>query len=169
MENKYFFSPEKKVIKQGYLLRDESGNTVYEAKVLRMPLLGAAEFEFADHISGTSKVHKVGKTLTTETGGMLGFFSTKSRFKFDGKVIWEYLHDEGYRIESSVSGGRIGMTYEVSFRGQKIAEIETAAPNGAKSFLTSRNALEITAAPENVGAAFLVAFAIARTEQIMYD
>ncbi len=34
----YLLQPEKKIIKQGYLMTDENGETVYEAKVLKSPL-----------------------------------------------------------------------------------------------------------------------------------
>ena len=165
----YFFQPEKKVLKQGFFLTDENQNVVYEAKMLKQPLFGPMEFDFINHITGQTTSHKVGKTVTTETSGMLGFFSTKSHFKYDGKKIWDHLHEEGIRIDSTLSGNKIGMTYRVSYRGEEIAVIASAAANGGKAFITSSFHYNITTAEENLDQAFLAAFAIARTDQAFYD
>ena len=96
-DHTYFFQPEKKILKQGFFMTDEDKNVVYEAKMLKQPILGAMEFEFINHITGQSGVHKVGHTVTTETSGLFEFFSIKSSFKYDGENIWDYLHDQGIR------------------------------------------------------------------------
>ena len=165
----YFFHPEKKVLKQGFLLEDDQKQIVFEAKVLKQSLLGASEFEFINHLSGKSETHKIGKTVTTEQSGVLGMFSTKSYFKFDGAKIWDYLHEKGIRIDSSLSGGKIGMSYRVSLKGREIALIETAAPNNSKFIVTSGSCYNITTSQENLDTAFLVALAFARTDQAFYD
>lgn len=165
----YFFQPEKKALKQGFFLEDEDKSIVYEAKVLKQPLLGPAEFEFVNHITNAGRIHKIGHTITSETSGMLQFFSAKSHFRYDGEKIWDYLHDKGVRIESHLSGNRIGMTYTVSLKGQEIATIASAAVNGGKGSLTGGFTYHVTTAEEYLDPAFLVTFAIARTEQVVYD
>lgn len=166
----YLFQPEKKILKQGHLLTDESGNTVYEAKMLTQPLIGAMQFEFINHLTGKTESHKVGKTLTTETStnGMTDIFSTKSRFKFDGQNIWDYLHDAGIRIDSALSGNKLGMTYHVTLKGQPLATLSTSTPKG-KSFITSAHVYDVTTDESNLDLAFLVTFAIARTDQAFYS
>lgn len=169
MERKYFFQPEKKVLKQGFFMKDEDGKVVYEAKVLKQSLLGPAKVEFVNHVSGKTQEHQVGKVITSEVSGVFEFFSVKSWFKFDGKKIWDYLHAEGIRIDSSLSGGRLGMTYEVSLKGKPIATIASAAANGGKAFITSAFHYDVTASEENLDWAFLTAFSIAKTDQAFYD
>ena len=170
METKtYFFQPEKKVLKQGYFLEDENKNIVYEAKMLKQPLIGAMEFEFINRISGSSELHKVGHTVTMEEESTLGFFSKKSSFKYDGKNIWDYLHEKGVRIDTAFSGNRLGMNYTVSLEGKEIATIANAAPGNAQIFVTTRFWLNVTTTEEHLDTAFLVALAIARTEQDFYN
>ena len=167
---KYFFHPGKASVKQGYLMQDENQELVYESNVIKQPLLGAADVEFINHITGKSVVHKVGHTLTSETSGLFGGLSfTKSHFKFDGVKIWDYLHEQGVRLDSGISGSRIGMVYDVSLKGQKIATIATAAANGSKFILTSRFTLDVTTTEEYIDLAFLVAYSIARTDQTFYS
>lgn len=171
METKtYFFHPGKASVKQSYLMEDENQEVVYEANVLKMPLLGAADVEFINHITGKSEIHKVGHTLTSETSGLLGGLTfTKSHFKYDNEKIWDYLHENGIRIESGIQTGRLGMAYDVTLKGDKIAAIETSAGNGSKFVLTTRYALEVTTTEEFIDWAFLVAYSIAKTEQTFYS
>ena len=166
----YLFQPEKKVLKQGFFMTDENESTVYEAKMLTQPLIGAMQFEFVNHLTNQTIPHKVGKTSTTETstGGFTDFFSTKSRFKLDGKNIWDYLHEEGIRIQSSLSGGKLGMTYDVTLKGQPLATIASTTLKG-KSMITSRYVYDVTAEEKDLDLAFLVTFSIARTDQTFYS
>lgn len=168
-DHTYFFQPEKKILKQGFFMTDEDKNIVYEAKMLKQPILGAMEFEFINHITGQSGVHKVGHTVTTETSGLFEFFSIKSSFKYDGENIWDYLHGQEIRIDSSIAGDRIGMSYRISLKGKDMAEIATASPDGGNGLITGASWLKVTAAEEDIDLAFLTAFSIARTDQSFYD
>ncbi len=162
MAKTYKFEQERKFLKAGYFLLDDSGNKVYEAKMLTQPLIGASDFEFVNHLTNKTTSHKVSKTVTTETNELL---STNSKFKFDGKNIWDHLHEKGVRIDTSMSKGKLGMTYSVTLEGKPMATIATSTPNG-KSPITVGNFLDVTVEDdENLDLAFLVAFASARTEQ----
>ena len=44
MAKTYRFEQERKLLKAGYFLKDDSGNNVYEARMLTQPLIGASEF-----------------------------------------------------------------------------------------------------------------------------
>lgn len=165
----FFFQPEKKILKQGFFMTDEDKNIVYEAKMIKQPILGAMEFEFVNHITGQSGVHKVGHTVTTETSGLFEFFSIKSTFKYDGENIWDYLHGQGIRIDSSIACDRIGMSYHISLKGKDMADIATASPDGGNGLITGASWLKVTAAEEDIDLAFLTAFSIARTDQSFYD
>ena len=168
MANKYLLKPVLKTIKQGFYLEDESGNVVYEGKMLKFSLFGASPFAFTNHITNHTEEHKVGKTVTMEQSGLVGFFSTKSYFKYDNEKIWDYLHNKGIRINSTLSGNKIGMTYDVSFEGKALATISSSSPKG-KSLITTNMYYDVICEEKDIDLVFLVAFAIAKTEQVFYD
>lgn len=166
----YLYQPEKKISKQGAILTDEAGGAVYEAKMLKNSLFGGMQFEFVNHVTGKTVPHKVGHTLTseTQTGGFTDILSTNSRFKLDGKNVWDYLHEQGIRIDTRRTGGKLGMTYNVTLKGQPMATVETSTKSG-KSLLTGSHYYRVTADEADLDMAFLVAFAIARTDQVFYS
>lgn len=172
MESKtYLFQPEKKILKQGFFMTDSDNNVIYEAKMLKQPLIGSMQFNFINHLTNKEEEHKVGHTVTTtmESGAeLLDAFSTKSYFKYDGKNIWDYLHKVGIRIESHLIDRKIGMKYYVTLEKKEMAEITMTSPQG-KSIITSRYYFNVKTREENLDLAFLVTFAIARTEQTFYN
>ena len=181
MENKrYFFHPTGKM-NQDYSMDDENKTPVYEAKVLKKGIFSAWQIEFTDHQTNKSEVHKVGHTVTTEqhSGAMdlLGgaaaavadMLSVRSWFKYDGVKIWDYLHEQGIRIDSGLAHGKIGMSYHVTLKGQELATMTMSTANGGKSIFGARFWYDIDMAGENVALAFLTAFALAKTEQTFYD
>ena len=170
MANKYLLKPKLNTIKQAFFLEDENNNLVYEGKMTKFSLFGASPFEFINHLTNKEEVHKVGKTVTIEQGGndWISFMSKRSYFKYDDKKIWDYLHEMGIRIDSQLSGNKIGMTYEVSFEGNPIATICSSSPKG-KSLITTDIYYDVTCEEKDLDLVFLVAFAIARTEQTFYN
>ena len=157
MANKYLLKPVLKTAKEAFYLEDADGNTVYEGKMTKFSLLFASPFEFIKTV-----------TLEQEGGGLLSILSKRSYFKFDGQKIWDYLHDLGVRIESNVSGEKLGMRYDVTFRGAPLATIANSSPSG-KSFLTVDRYYDVTCEEKDLDLAFLVAFSIARTDQTFYS
>ena len=168
--NKYLLKPKFGTIKQTFFLEDENNNIVYEGRMVKFSLFGASPFEFVNHITNKTDVHKVGKTITVEQGGgdLLSFLSKRSYFKYDDKKIWDYLHDLGIRINSNTSTGKIGMTYDVSFEGKPLATIATSSPKG-KSFITTDLYYDVICEEKDLDLVFLVAFSIAKTEQTFYN
>ena len=169
--NNYSLKPKLGTIKQTFYLENEDGNVIYEGKMLKFKLLGASPFEFINHITNKKEEHNVGKTVTIEQntgGGIVDFLSKRSYFKYDGVKIWDYLHDKGIRIDSSLSGDKIGMTYNVTFEGKELATIKTSSPKG-KSLITTDLYYDITCEEKDLDLVFLVAFSIAKTEQTFYN
>ena len=166
----YRLKPVLKTVKQAFYLEDENGSKVYEGKMTKFSLFGASPFEFTNCLTGKTEEHKVGKTVTTEQGatGLVSALSKRSGFKFDGKKIWDYLHDEGIRIDSQIAGNKIGMVYDVSFKGAPLARIASSSPKG-KSILTTDLYYDVTCEEKDLDLVFLVAFSIARTEQTFYN
>lgn len=170
MANKYLLKPVLKTAKQAFYLEDENGNTVYEGKMTRFSLLGASPFEFVNHITNRMEEHAVGKTVTVEqgNGGLLSMLSKRSYFKYDGQKIWDYLHDQGIRIESGISGKKLGMSYDVTFKGAPLATIANSSPKG-KSIFTTDLYYDVICEEADLDLVFLVAFSIAKTDQTIYN
>ncbi len=170
MANKYLLKPKLGTIKQTFFLEDENSHTVYEGRMKKFSLFGASPFEFVNHLTNKIEEHKVGKTVTIEQGGndLISFMSKRSYFKYDGQKIWDYLHDLGIRIDSKPSSNKIGMTYDISLEGKNIATIASSSPKG-KSFITTDLYYDVICEEENLDLVFLVAFAIAKTEQTFYN
>ena len=168
--NKYLLKPKLATVKQTFFLEDENGNMVYEGKMIKFKLFGASPFEMINYITNKKEEHKIGKTVTVEQGGndLINFMSKRSYFKYDGKKIWDYLHDLGIRINSKLSGNKIGMTYEVSFEGKPFATISSSSPKG-KSLITTDMYYDIVCEEKDLDLVFLVAFSIAKTEQVFYN
>lgn len=164
--SKYLLKP----LKQGFYLEDENGKVVYDGKMLKFSLFSASPFEFANNITGKKEEHKIGKTITIEEerNDIIDVLSRKSYFKYDGVKIWDYLHDKGIRINSTLSSGKIGMTYTVSFEGNEFATISSSSPKG-KSFITSNMFYDVICDEKNLDLVFLVAFSIAKTDQVFYN
>lgn len=171
MAKNYLLKPALGTIKQAFYLEDENGNTIYDGKMRKFSLLGSSPFEFTNYITNKKEEHKVGKTITLEqnnSAGIIDFLSKRSYFKYDGVKIWDYLHDKGIRIDSTFSNNKIGMTYNITFEGKKIATIATSTPKG-KSFITTDIYYDITCDEKDLDLVFLVAFSIAKTEQTFYN
>ena len=167
---KYLLKPVLKTIKQSFCLEDENGRTVYEGNMTKFSLLGASPFEFVNHITNKTEVHKVGKTITSEQGGggLIAAMSKSSSFKYDGQKIWDYLHDQGIRISNGIAGNKIGMSYDVTYKGQPLATIINSSPKG-KSILTTDLYYDVICEEKDLDLVFLVAFSIAKTEQTFYN
>ena len=168
MANKYLLKPVLKTIKEGFTLVDENDNLVYEGRMTKFKLFGAAPYTFINHITNKTEEHNIGKTITAEESGIAGMFSTSSHFKFDGEKIWHYLHDKGIRIKTNISSNKIGMSYEVSLEGKQVATIASSSPKG-KSIITTDMYYDVICEEKDLDLVFLVAFSIAKTSQIFYN
>jgi hypothetical protein len=170
MANNYLLKPKLNTLKQSFFLEDEMGNVVYESKMTKFSLFGASPYEFYNHKTNKVEEHKVGKTVTIEQGGnsLISVLSKKSYFKYDGKNIWDYLHDLGIRIENKPSSNKIGMTYEISLEGKPLGTVATSSPKG-KSFITTDLYYDVICEEEDLDLMFLTAFSIAKTEQTFYN
>lgn len=166
----YMLKPVLKTAKQAFYLEDANGNMVYEGKMTKFSLFAASPFEFVNHVTNQTAEHKVGKTITAEQGGggLISVLSKKSYFKYDGKNIWDYLHDEGIRINTGISGNKIGMSYDVSYKGTHLATIANSSPKG-KSILTTDLYYDVICEEKDLDLVFLVAFSIAKTDQTFYN
>ena len=168
MANKYLLKPVLGTIKEGFTLVDENDTLIYKGQMTKFSLFSAAPYDFTNYITNKTEEHKIGKTVTASESGVAGMFSTSSSFKFDGEKIWNYLHNKGIRINSSLSSNKLGMTYEITFEGKPLATIASSSPKG-KSIITTDKYYDVTCDEKDLDLVFLVAFSIAKTEQIFYN
>ncbi len=60
------------------------------------------------------------------------------------------------------------MTYDITFEGKPLATIATSSSKG-KSLITTDLYYDVTCEEKDLDLVFLVAFSIAKTEQIFYN
>lgn len=109
----------------GYIVDDEDRDLVFEAPMTKQALIGPRTFTFTNHRTGEVKEHQVGHT-TTQTYNN-GWFTTRSWFTFDGKNIWDCLHEQGVRIETDLASIAPRVRYTVSINGRFAATIESSS------------------------------------------
>ncbi len=165
--NTYLFKPDKNFLKQGFLMKDDKENIIYEAKMTKFSLFGAFKFNFINHISNKEEEHKIGHTVTSSVSGLFEGLSINSSFKYDNVNVWDYLHDLGVRISTDFQNKKLGMSYKISLKGKEIATVKTSSMNG-KSVITNKFCYDVTTSKEHLDLVFLVTFAFARTEQTFY-
>ncbi len=161
--------------KPGYILEDADRNVLFECAMTKQALVGARVFQFTDHTTGAVSDHEVGHT-TTETFNN-EFFSVSSWFKFDGKNIWEMLHERGLRMITNLFSKFPNLIYEVSKNGQPFARIETSgqyvheddAEQHALNIPVGRYYYRIWTDTDDLETLFLTVFAISETEQTVVE
>lgn len=84
---------------QGFAMRDEKNELVYEANLVKFHLFSASDFEFVNKKTQKTKAHKVGKTKTTENHVMGLSLGASSYFKLDGENVFELLEKKGYSFK----------------------------------------------------------------------
>ncbi len=123
--SEYYFRFDGNALKPGYLLEDADRNILFEGKMLKNNLVGPRTFEFSDHTNGFTQEHEVGHTTTTSYNNE--FFSVSSWFKFDGKNIWDILHDRGLRLNTDMHSKFPYLIYLVTRDGVPFARFETSS------------------------------------------
>ena len=169
----YLFLPEKKIIKQGFYLEDENKTVVYEAKMTKQGIIGKSDYKFINHITNTEETHKIGHTITIEENNnfddMLEIRErTKSYFKIDGVNIWNYITNMGYTINPNKTNGKLGIMYELRKKDKLVATIEMSNLNKSVVIM-NRFVYQVKVAEEDIDIAFLVAFAISKTNHVFFD
>ena len=121
----HYFRFDGHSLKPGYIMEDAERRPLYEGKMLKQALVGARPYEFHNHVTGSVKEHAVGH-VTTQTYND-EFFSAKCYFKFDGKNIWDLLHEKGIRISTSLASRFPYTVYDVAKNGAPFAHIESTS------------------------------------------
>ena len=171
----YYVSFDGQHLKPGYIVEDAARNVIFEAPMTKNALVGNRIFTFRDNRRGSVYEHEVGHTTTATYNNE--FFSTNSWFSFDGRNIWDVLHDRGIRIATDLHSRFPVVVYTVSLNGRFFATIETSGrfvheedaaqhkvniPVGSYYFRCWTDS-------EDIETLFLTVFAISETEQAVVE
>ena len=171
----YYCRHDGKTLKPGYILEDANRKVLFEGTMVKQALVGTRTFAFSDHTRGRVEEHDVGHTMTQTYNDE--FFSMKSWFKFDGKNIWDLLHERGLRMSTNMRSKFPNMIYEVSKDGRAFALIETSgkyvhedeAAEHKANIPVGRYYYRVWTNSSNFELLFLTIFAISETEQTMVE
>ncbi len=119
----YYFRFDGHSLKPGYIVEDAGRNVLFEGKMTKQALVGARTYEFVNHKNGTTEAHEVGHTTSQTYNDEL--FSAKSWFKFDGKNIWDVVHERGVRLSTDLLSKFPYCIYDAAKGGKPFAHIET--------------------------------------------
>lgn len=171
----YYCSHDGNTLKPGYVVDDADRKVIYEAKMLKLNPIGPRTFEFTNHLTGAVAEHEVGHTLTETYNNE--YFSARSTFRFDGKDVWDVLHEKGLRLSTNMLSQFPKMIYEVTKEGKPFAVIETSS-----KYVHEEDAAEhsinipagsyyyrIWTGSDDLDTLFLTVFAISETDQALVE
>ena len=171
----YYCRHDGAMLKPGYILEDAARKVLFEGKMTKQAMVGARVFEFNNHTNGAVTEHEVGHTVT-QTYNDNGW-SAKSWFKFDGKNVWDVIHDRGIRLQTNMRSKFPNFTYEVSKDGQAFAILETSgkyvhedeAAEHKLNIPVGRYYYRVWTNTRDYETLFLTIFAISETEQAVVE
>ena len=162
-------------LKPGYLVEDKNRNVIYTAAMTKNAAIGDRTFTFTDRTLGRTTEHAVGHTITQSFEN--DFFSTSSYFKFDGKNIWDLLHEKGVRIKTDLRSQFPKTVFTVSRGGRFFATIETSSKyvheedeaQHKVKIPVGRYYYRCWTNERDIDLLFLTVFAISETEQAVVE
>lgn len=171
----YYFRIEENHLKPVYLLEDAERKVLYEGKMIQNSLVSARSFEFYDHTTGSAEMHEIGHTITNSYNDEA--LSITSSFKFDGKDIWDVLHERGLCLRTDLRTKFPRLVYFVSRNGKPFAVVETSSKHVHEDE-EAEHKLVIPAGKffyrcwtdsEDLETVFLTVFAISETDQTVVE
>ncbi|MBO7359479.1 MAG: DUF3592 domain-containing protein [Clostridia bacterium] len=171
----YYVRFDGNTLKPGYIVEDADRNVLYEGKMTKQALVGARTFTFTNHAANSSETHEVGHTVQQTYND--GFFTAKSWFKFDGKNIWDEVHERGIRISTSLMSKFPSVVYEIARNGAPFAIAETSgiyvhedeAAQHKLNVPTGSMYYRVWTSSDDLDTLFLTVFAISETQQAVVE
>lgn len=178
-KTEYYFRFDGRTFMPGYLIEDKNRTPLFEGKMTQNLLVVPRKFEFINHRTHQTTVHKVGHIVTSGTSsGRFGGsdFTTSSWFKFDGENIWDYLHNKGILIDTDM-GEKLGaFEYTITKNGRFFAKAQMTGKNvheedegKAKFNFVNKMFYRVWTSETDLELVFTVVFAIAETNQVIYS
>ncbi|MCR4621946.1 MAG: DUF3592 domain-containing protein [Clostridiales bacterium] len=164
-----------KALKPGYIVEDADRNVLFEGQMTKQALVGARTFTFINHVTNTTETHEVGHTVQQTYND--GFFTAKSWFKFDGKNVWDAVHELGIRINTGLMSKFPNVVYDIARNGVAFALAETSgkyvhedeAAQHKLNIPSGNMYYRVWTASDDLDALFLTIFAISETEQAIVE
>ena len=171
----YYCRHDGSTFKPGYILEDAARKVLFEGKMTKQAVVGARTFEFNNHTNGAVTEHQVGHTVTQTYND--NDWSASSWFKFDGKNVWDLLHEKGLRLQTNMRRKFPNITYEISKNGSAFAVIETSgkyvhedeAAAHKVNLPLGRYFYRVWTNTRDFETLFLTIFAISETEQMVVE
>ncbi len=162
-------------LKPGYILEDGNRRVLFEGKMTKQAVIGARSFEFVNHATGAVTEHEVGHTVTQSWNDEL--FSASSWFKFDGRNVWDLLHERGIRLSTDLRSRFPNLVYNVSKDGAAFARIESSgkyvhedeAAEHKLNIAVGRYYYRVWTNSNDLENLFLTLFAISETQQVVVE
>ncbi len=172
-EREVYFLTDQGTAKGTCHIEDAGRNLLYEAVCDRFSLVGDSLYTFKDREHGTEKQYSVGKTLTQSSDGLFAL-DNHSSFQLDGRDVWKQLHTNGIRIETGLDGLKWAYTLypdeeeiaRIVSTGRKVHEEDAG---GVLSKMPAPGFFRIWTREKYLDVIFLTAFAIGRTDMMLYD
>ena len=172
-EREVYFLTDLGTAKGTCRIEDGDRNLLYEAVCDKFSLVGDSLYTFRDREHGAEKQYSVGKTLTQSSDGMFAL-DNHSSFPLDGKDVWKTLHRNGIRIETGLDGLKWAYTLyrdeeeiaRIVSTGRKVHEEDEG---GLLSKMPAPGFFRIWTREKYLDAIFLAAFAIGRTDRMLYN
>lgn len=158
---------------QSYKMEDEMNQPVYEANLLSFKLFGESDYEFINHSTTASTVHKIGKTVSVSEGTGNFSIETASYFKLDSINCFDVLKEKGYCLKLvsmaeflhpefaiiDTEGNHVAI-YKMNVSGEK--------EDGVMGIGSKQSNTLITTESRNLEDVFLGAFILGRVEYSLY-
>ena len=172
-EREVYFLTDQGTAKGTCHLEDAGRNLLYEAVCDKFSLVGDSLYTFKDREHGAEKQYSVGKTLTQSSDGLFAL-DNHSSFPLNGKDVWKQLHKNGIRIETGLDGLKWAYTLyrdeepiaRIVNTGRKVHEEDEG---GVLAKMPAPGFFRIWTREKYLDAIFLAAFAIGRTDMMLYD
>ncbi len=172
-EREVYFLTDQGTAKGTCHIEDAGRNLLYEAVCDKFSLVGDSLYTFMDREHSSEKQYSVGKPLTQSSDGLFAL-DNHSSFQLDGRDVWKSLHKNGVRIETGLDGLKWAYTLyrdeeeiaRIVSTGRKVHEEDAG---GVLSKMPVPGFFRIWTREKYLDAIFLVAFAIGRTDMMLYD
>ena len=158
---------------QSFKLENENNQSLYEANLVKFKLFSACDYEFINHVTTSSSVRKVGKTITNDPGpmGVHGF--NASYFKLDGKNCFDILEEKGYSFKILAKLDLIHPEFALIDRDgnqSAVYRMNVAGPReaGVGAVGNKQSNTVITTESDDLDTVFLGAFILSRVELSLY-
>jgi len=162
--NSYRFHPAGGVT-QDFLMEDSYARVVYEARVKKNGFIKDTDFDFINHLTGTTRTVSI--SFVTGTSVSLGRKQSMhgTYFTINGINNWEYLNDKGFDIVMQMNS--ILPSYKVSRYGVEIADIEISGiqskdGRGVLSKLPVQGNYTVSCRASDIDMIFLICFSLSR-------